>query len=288
MKISNYQQTNKKVVENYKKQPITSKKRKNPEKKIKKNKGLSFWGILISKRMVQVYGVLFMTFAILLGVSIVYSYFDYTTIATIVESGSKDTNILPGVLGAYLAYGFLNYTFGFFSLGFVLLFFIYGFKLTFERSMLPPLLSTLATLITMAWFSTVFGCLLSDKHSHVSGAFGDQVSIFLLEHTQPWVTGLILFAMFIIILILFYNISPKKMLEVVAEGGKRIAEGFEQKGEGRMEKGERRKQKEAERRREKGEGRKEKRMRRLITPLIPYLSPLTKNFPDYTSKTFVA
>ncbi|MCL2247185.1 MAG: DNA translocase FtsK [Lentimicrobiaceae bacterium] len=244
MKLSNYQQTNKKVVKNHKKQKATSKKGKSSEKESKGNNGVTFWSALKSKRMIQVYGVLLMTFAILLGISIVYTYFNYALVASFVESETGQIGNPVGVIGAYLAHFFIGKTFGFFSLGFVLLFFIYGFKLTFERSILPPFLTTLAALITMAWFSTVFGCFLADSNAaYVSGPFGNEVSRILIEHTQPWGAGLILFAMFIIILILFYNISPKKMLEVVAAGGKRIAEGLEQKGESRKQEAESRKQK---------------------------------------------
>jgi len=260
MKLSNYQQTNKKVTKSNKKQQESSKKRKNAEKKGKKSSGVTLWEFLKSKRMVQVYGILLMAFAVLLCISMLSSFFHFRSDASLVESNTELIANAAGLIGAHLAYHFINYTFGFFSLGFALLFFIYGFKLTFERSILPPFLTTLATLITMAWFSTLFGCFLVDSdYAFVSGAFGNEVSKVLIEHTQPWGTGLILFAMFIIILILFYNISPKKMLEVVAEGGKRIVEGFEQKG-GRKEKRKRRKEK-AENRRQKTED--DERMRRL-------------------------
>ncbi|MDR2972067.1 MAG: DNA translocase FtsK [Bacteroidales bacterium] len=233
MKLSNYQQTNKKVTKNHKKQSKNSKKAKSSEKKSTKSSGLSLWGFLTSKRMVQVYGILLMAFAVLLCISIVSSYFHFHDDYSQVESHTEKNENAAGTLGAYLAVKFISYTFGFFSVGFVLLFFIYGFKLTFERSILPPFLTTLATIITMAWFSTVFGCFLVESdYAFVSGAFGNKVSKILTFHTHYWGTGLILFATLIIILVLFYNISPKKMLEVIAV-----------KGEGRKEKGEVRSQK---------------------------------------------
>ncbi|MCL1969403.1 MAG: DNA translocase FtsK [Bacteroidetes bacterium] len=182
--------------------------------------------------MVQVYGILLMAFAVMLCISMVSSYFHFHSDASSVESHTEDIKNAAGIIGAHLAYLFINYTFGFFSIGFVLLFFIYGFKLTFERSMLPPLLTTLTTLITMAWFSTVFGCFFADTdYAFVSGAFGNEISKFLIARTHLWGTALILFAMFIIILILFYNISPKKMIEVIAGD----AESRKQKAENRRE-----------------------------------------------------
>ncbi|MCL2291088.1 MAG: DNA translocase FtsK [Bacteroidetes bacterium] len=240
MKLSNYQQTNKKVTTNHKKQKAASKAVKSAEKKSTKSGGLTFWGFLKSKRMVQVYGILFMAFAILLCISMISSYFHFRSDASFVVSGTEQIDNAVGAVGAHLAYRFINYTFGFFSLGFVLLFFIYGFKLTFERSILPPFLTTLTTLITMAWFSTVFGCFLANTdYSFISGAFGNEISTILIQHTHNWGAGLILFALFVIILVLFYNISPKKMIEVIAVSGKRLAvSGGEEKGERRKEKGE--------------------------------------------------
>ena len=241
MKISNYQQVNKKITKTQKKKKATSKKIKSAEKKTKKSNGGSLWGFLKSKRMVQVYGILLMAFAVLLCIAMVTSYFQFAAVDSFVNSGTELKNA-TGSWGAKLAYLFINYTFGYFSLGFALLFFIYGFKLTFERSILPPFLTTLTTLITMAWFSTVFGCFCADtNYAYVSGTFGNQISNFLIEHTHHWGTGLILFALFIVILVLFYNISPKKMLEVIAgdeESRKQKAESRKQKADNREQKAE--------------------------------------------------
>jgi len=242
MKLSNYQQTSRKVVKNYKKQNPKAKTEKNAVKKSKSN-SLTFWGFLKSKRMVQVYGILLMAFAVLLCTAMVLSFLDFSSVISFVKSGTETPNV-AGALGARLSYLFIYNTFGFFSIGFVLLFFIYGFKLTFERSILPPLLTTLTTLFTMAWFSTVFGCFLREtNYDFVSGAFGNQISNFLIENTQPWGAGLILFAAFFIILILFYNISPKKLIDAVssirfAGNGEDMDERRREKGEGRKEKGE--------------------------------------------------
>ncbi|MCL2434759.1 MAG: DNA translocase FtsK [Lentimicrobiaceae bacterium] len=258
MKLSNYQQTSRKVTQNSKKQKVASKKAKSASKKGKNSNGVSFWKFLKSKRMVQVYGILLMAFAVLLCISMFSSYFHFRSDASHVGAETVPDNA-AGTVGAHLAYYFIYWTFGFFSIGFVLLFFIYGFKLTFERAILPPFLTTLTTLITMAWLSTVFGCFLADSdYNFVSGAFGNETSKILIEHTHNWGAGLILFALFIIILILFYNISPKKMIEVIAGDEEarekrrlRAEERRKEKGERRKEKGERRKGK-----KEKEEGRK--------------------------------
>jgi len=246
MKLSNYQQTNKKVVHKNKK--TTSKK--STEKKSPKKDGLSFWGVLKSKRMVQVYGILFMAFAILLCIAMLSSFFHFRSDASVVVANTEHIDNAAGIVGAHLAYYFIYNTFGFFSIGFVLLFFIYGFKLTFERSILPPFLTTITTLITMAWFSTTLGCFLANtNYDFVSGAFGNLTSGLLIQHTQTWGAGLILFVLFIIILILFYNISPKKMIEAVGNMKIELPSVENRK----KEKGERRKmEEEREKRKEEG------------------------------------
>jgi len=252
MKLSNYQQINKKVVKNYKKPQKNHKTTKKTDQKSVKKEGLTFWGVLKSKRMVQVYGILFMAFAVLLCVALVSSFY-YESFN---KQGIEKFENTVGIVGAILANTFISNTFGYFSLGFVLLFFIYGYKLTFERAILPAFLTTVATLATMAWLSTVFGCFFRESSfDFVSGAFGNQISKYLIENTQTWGTGLILFAAFFIILVLFYNISPRKMIDAVS--GIRFGGSSEEKEERRKEKEERRREKE-ERRREKEERKKEK------------------------------
>jgi len=254
MKPSNYQQTNKQIIKSYKKKKPATRTENSSKKKSKSNTGLTLWCFLKSKRMIQVYGILLMAFAVLLCISILSSYFHFRSDESHASAQTEQINNVIGTVGAHLAYYFIYWTFGFFSLGFVLLFFIYGFKLTFERSILPPFLTTLTTLITMAWLSTVFGCFFANTdYDFISGAFGNEISKILIEHTHNWGAALILFALFIIILILFYNISPKKMLEVVAGNEEKR---MQRKQERRREKEKRRKEKE-ERRKEKGERRQE-------------------------------
>jgi hypothetical protein len=160
-----------------------------------------------------------MAFAILLCISLISSFFHYKSDLSYSRSETIQNDNIAGTVGARLATFFIANTFGFFSLGFVLLFFIYGYKLTFERSILPPLLTTAATLITIAWLSTVCGCFLRDSidYLHIPGPFGNQISEFLIGKTGNWGAGLILTASFFIILVLFYNISPKKMLDAVSK-----------------------------------------------------------------------
>ena len=284
MKLSNYQQVNRKISQ----KKSSSKYEKKAVKKSSKSKNSSFWKFLKSKGMVQVYGVLLMTFAVFLSIAIISSYFDFRSVESFVKAKTEYTGNALGEPGAFLGYHFIYHTFGFFSLGFVLLFFIFGFKLTFERTILPPLLTTLTTLITMSWFSVVFGCFLANtSYDFISGTFGNVISNILIEKTHIGGTALILFSLFIIILILFYNISPKKMIEVIA--------GNEETREKRRLQREERKREKGERRKERGEGGKGEDEKKSLSNEAPqklsslYIEDINELREEYDNKgiTFI-
>jgi S-DNA-T family DNA segregation ATPase FtsK/SpoIIIE len=175
-----------------------------------------FIELMKSQRMIQVYGIILMLFAVLLLFSIVSSFFHYEIDRSHVLAKTLGISNLVGTLGAYLAYYFIEFTFGFSAIGFPFLFFIYGYYLTFSKQILPVLLTTFTTLISMAWLSTVFGCFFHDTVSEfISGIFGNFLALTLLTYTKIWGTILILSASLFIILILFYNISPLKTVQVL-------------------------------------------------------------------------
>jgi len=202
----------------YKQVKSTSKKttKTTKEKTTKSVKSDKFIQVMKSQRMIQVYGIILMLFALLLLISIVSSYFHFELDASHVNSTTPGISNIAGTLGAHLAYYFISYTFGFISIGFPFLFFIYGYYLTFAKQILPVLLTTFTTLISMAWLSTVIGCFTFGKnYEYISGVFGNFMAQILLEYTKMGGTILILTAAFFIILVLFYNISPIKTLQVL-------------------------------------------------------------------------
>lgn len=192
----------------------TTSKTKGKTKSIKSDR---FFQMLKSQRMIQVYGVIMILFALILLISIVSSYFHFKADASHVNASTQGIPNIAGTIGAHLAYYFINYTFGFFSVGFPFLFFIYGFYLTFSKKILPVLLTTFTTLISMAWLSTLFGCFFKNgDYEFISGIFGNFIAENLLIYTKVWGTALILIASLFIILILFYNISPLKTVQVLS------------------------------------------------------------------------
>lgn len=183
------------------------KKKKSEKKKTKSSTG-SLWSALASPGAIQIYGVLIMAFALLLAVSIVSFYFHAHNNITFVLSGGESVvsqNIARGV-GAYLAYAFVNEIFGVFSIGFPFLFFLYGLRLTTGKSFLSLGSTTMNTILTMAWFSLLFGLFFyKGDHTFVAGMFGNYTAGALLEGLGKLVTALIVIVLFVVILILCYK-----------------------------------------------------------------------------------
>ena len=113
----------------------SSKKKKSSKKAAKEStspkKHKSLEQVVGDPRMLKVYGIILMAFSLLLLVSIVSHFFTFGE-GTVAKFSKEEVNNWAGCVGAFLAYVFVNYTFGIFSIGFTLLFFLYGVKLTFD------------------------------------------------------------------------------------------------------------------------------------------------------------
>lgn len=185
---------------------VASKATKTAKKKKTPSNG-SLGKSLSSTHAIQVYGVILMAFALLLAVSIFSFYFHAHNNITYVNGHRAivSENIARSV-GAYLAYFFVNEIFGVFSIGFPFLLFLYGLKLTFDKTPLPLGITTLNTFLTMAWFSICFGLFFyNGDNSFVSGLFGNFLADMLLNGVGKLVTGLIVAVLFFVILILCYK-----------------------------------------------------------------------------------
>ena len=175
--------------------------------KPKKSSNGGFWKAITSPAAIQVYGVVFMVFAILLALSIISFYFHAHNNITYVlgdNSAVAPENVALS-LGAYLAYFFVNQLFGVFSIGFAFLFFLYGFRMTFGKSPLPLVPTTIDVVLTMAWLSIFFGLFFyKGDNTFVSGLFGNYVAEWLMG-LGTLVAALIVFAFFVILLIMCYK-----------------------------------------------------------------------------------
>lgn len=187
-------------------------KKKSPAKN--SNHSGAFLKFLKNPKTIQCYGIILMAFALLVLFSIISFYFNANNNIGFVEGTDIVPKNIARSIGAYLAVSFVQYTFGVFSIGFPILFFLYGIKLTFDKSPLSLGWSTLNILFTMAWLSIFFGFFFySGDNSFVSGSFGNTISEFLMVHTGKLVSYLIVAVLAIIILILCYGLPIKELSE---------------------------------------------------------------------------
>ena len=228
-----YISNNRQVTHTTTNKKATSKKKKSSKKEAKKEstspkKHKSAGQVLGDPRMLKVYGIILLAFSLLLLVSIMSHFFTFEADISYCVSGGEVKN-WAGSIGAYLARFFVNYTFGIYSIGFTLLFFLYGMKLTFNKSVLPLFGTTITTLLTMSWLSVVSGCFVSEKKAElIAGAFGREMSVWLIDHTGAFVTALILIVLFFAILILCYNVTFKHFAQMGSwVGGLFLREGKE-------------------------------------------------------------
>lgn len=191
----------------------STKKKKSEPKKESRPIG-SYFKFLKSEHAIQIYGVLLMIFSLLLIVSIISYLFTRTADVNYINSvpGATDPKNIGGIIGAYIAHFFVDYLFGVFSLGFVILFFLYGLKLTFGKTPIPILKNSITILLTMAWCSMILGFFLEGgEYEYLSGIFGNFTSSYLLAKTGELVSILIAIASFFIIAIIGYDLSFKNL-----------------------------------------------------------------------------
>ena len=190
-------------------------------KKSNKSKGASHKGSgnsskkhLTKEQWQKIFGILLLLFSLLAFVSILSFWFTHTADQEYVQPGSDTPpgNWCRG-LGAYLAHFCCDATFGLFAIGIPFLTFLYGVRLTFEKTLLPLFRTTVTTVLTMVWLSMFLAFFFVKKgevdiNSFPSGFFGNSITGLLVDGTGKIATFFILLALLLLILFLCYNISP--------------------------------------------------------------------------------
>ena len=182
--------------------------------KTKTKKGDSeFWKFLSSEKMIQFYGALIILFSLLLFVSVLWFYFDpHGNMSYVHDTAGSSPNIARSV-GSHLSVGLVEYTFGIASIGFSIIFFLLGFKLLFNKDLLPLGKTTANIIISMAWISIFFGLIIKNQDStFLSGYFGSYLATMLLK-LGKLVAALIMLVLFIFIFVLFYNVQLNELLQ---------------------------------------------------------------------------
>ncbi len=191
-----------------------AKKSKKSNTSSSKGGGSSSKKHLTKEQWHKIFGILLLLFSLVAFVSILSFWFTHTADQEYVQPGS-DTQ--PGNwcrgLGAYLAHFCCDATFGLFAIGIPFLTFLYGVRLTFEKTLLPLFRTTVTTVLTMVWLSMFLAFFFVKKgevdiNSFPSGFFGNSITGLLVDGTGKIATFFILLALLLLILFLCYNISP--------------------------------------------------------------------------------
>ena len=191
-----------------------AKKSKKSKSSSSKGGGSSSQKHLTKEQWHKIFGILLLLFSLLAFVSILSFWFTHAADQEYVQPGS-DTQ--PGNwcrgLGAYLAHFCCDATFGLFAIGIPFLTFLYGVRLTFEKTLMPLFRTTVTTVLTMVWLSMFLAFFFVKKgevdiNSFPSGFFGNSITGLLVDGTGKIATFFILLALLLLILFLCYNISP--------------------------------------------------------------------------------
>ncbi|MBO4646160.1 MAG: DNA translocase FtsK 4TM domain-containing protein [Bacteroidales bacterium] len=184
-----------------------------------------FIQFLGSPKMIKVYGILLMLFALVSFVSIFSYLFTHKADEAYLSSGGvTPAGNWCGGLGAHIAHLCADYTFGLFTVGLSFLAFLYGVRITFEKSLLPLRKTTVTTLLTIAWLSMLLATFVVPREAGLpkpddfpAGAFGNLITGFLVLHTGLLVTILILLALLFAILLICYNLSTDTVIEAASK-----------------------------------------------------------------------
>ena len=190
----------------------TSKAPKSTKTKTKKGDS-GFWKFISSEKMIQFYGALIILFSLLLFVSVLWFYFDpHGNMSYFHDTAGSSPNIARSV-GSYLSSCLVEYTFGVASIGFSIILFLIGFKLLFNKDLLPLGKTTANVIISMAWVSIFFGLIIKNPENiFICGYFGSYLASMLLK-LGKLVAALIMLVLFIFIFVLFYNVQLNELFQ---------------------------------------------------------------------------
>jgi DNA segregation ATPase FtsK/SpoIIIE, S-DNA-T family len=150
-------------------------------------------------------------FLILLSAALFFaliSYFFTWKSDTVLKPGDQAGNWI-GMAGRWVSKLFIERWFGIASLGFVLLLFIYGFRLLLKISLLPLWKTSRLTILIMIWFSLTFGFLWGQNDSLVilGGKFGKFYAALLSDYIGKVGTGFLLLFFLMSFFIFNFNLS---------------------------------------------------------------------------------
>ena len=121
-----------------------------------------------------------------------------------------------GKLGAITAHVFFHQWVGIISFVFPFLFLLYGTRLFFKKNLLPLRKTTRLSLIALVFSSITFGYIFQifeDTQFSAGGGFGYQCTLWMQSILGGVGTGILIFSLLIVILILNFNFSMPAVYE---------------------------------------------------------------------------
>lgn len=174
----------------------------------KKNKTKSFRSVrnfFTDPRLRRIAGLFLIFFSVVLLISMVSYFFTWKMDNTIV-SGDQPAN-WTGRAGRWISQLFIEKGFGVSSLVFVLLFFIYGVKLMFRRTLLPLWKTTRISIVLVVFSSVSLGFLFGSfpSFSFLPGSFGIYIDMILDRNLGKIGAGILLLFLWLSFFIIVLN-----------------------------------------------------------------------------------
>ena len=176
-------------------------------KKTKSNFFKSFGTFLKNEKFHKVSGLFFILFSIILAIAFT-SYFFTWQADDYIASGDKANNWI-GNSGRAISKLFIERWFGIASYVFVLLFFVYGVRLFFKKSIVPLWKTTRISILALIWVSATFGFIFGNLNSLaiLGGQFGIYTTGWFEQALGKIGTGILLLFILFSFLIIAYNFS---------------------------------------------------------------------------------
>ncbi len=204
------------VQNRFKSDSSSENKKQRSKSKSKKKLNLSldkFAGRFDSEKSRQIIGLALILFSIYLLIAFVSYLFTWKIDQSKVElslveflfnSDIRVENWL-GKIGAITSHIFIYKWFGVASFIFVFLFFLFGFKVLLNVSLLPLKRSLKISLFSLVWLSLFFSFFFSDQLFYLGGAVGYELDNYLQSILGLAGTGLLIFFTLSVFLILSFN-----------------------------------------------------------------------------------
>ncbi len=121
-----------------------------------------------------------------------------------------------GTFGALLSHQLINNGFGISSFAFVLITFLFGFKILFKTELLPIWKTVGHSVFVIVWTSILLGAIFTKNFLFLGGAFGYNTNIWLSGIFGSVGAFALIFFSLLLYVIIFWNITIRDMISVLS------------------------------------------------------------------------